>query len=763
MLLGGSPGIGKSTLTTMALGLLQGAGRSTLYVSGEESAAQIRLRAERLEGGSAPGSLDIPVLAETDLGAVLATLEAERPDVCVIDSVQTLTSAELSGAAGTVGQVREVATRVMDVAKRSGTAVLLVGHVTKEGALAGPRVLEHLVDAVIQFEGERERTYRTLRALKNRFGSTNDVGVFEMRDGGLVEVLDASARFVAEATRAPGSVVLAAMEGSRPLLVEVQALVSPSELVPPRRVCSGIDRNRLALVLAVLARHGGVTTGSADVFVNVVGGVRIDEPGADLAVALAVASAARGVVAGGEQSAPLAAFGEIGLTGELRSVAHHERRREEAVRFGLNAPISPETAPTLRRRAAAGARRSPGAGRARGLSSRPATPKIAFSRPSEIAQTLVEWALMAHRSGDDLTDLESRQEPRLVKSLEMVAPGTALREGIDNVVHARTGGLVVIGEPDELTHLFSGGIKLDIDYSPAFLYQVAKMDGAIVLSANATKIQMANVQLMPDPTILSLETGTRHRTAERVSKQTDALVIAVSARRDVVSLYVDGAKYILEDIPTVLAKANQALATLDKYRARLDQVSTRLTALEFEGGATLHDVLTVLQRSELVTRMAVEIERYIVELGTEGRLIEMQLEETMVGTAADKAALVHDYLAIVGDDVFAGALDQLARLPHQDLLDFGRLAELLGYDRKLNTLDFQVSPRGYRILGRIPRLPKIVVASIAQATGGLDELLAASDSELEAIEGVGEIRAKDIREGLRRLQEINLVDRYLQT
>ena len=263
---------------------------------------------------------------------------------------------------------------------------------------------------------------------------------------------------------------------------------------------------------------------------------------------------------------------------------------------------------------------------------------------------------MAHRSGDDLTDLESRQEPRLVKSLEMVAPGTALREGIDNVVHARTGGLVVIGDPEELTHLFSGGIKLDIDYSPAFLYQVAKMDGAIVLNANATKIQMANVQLMPDPTILSLETGTRHRTAERVSKQTDALVIAVSARRDVVSLYVDGAKYILEDIPTVLAKANQALATLDKYRVRLDQVSTRLTALEFEGGATLHDVLTVLQRSELVTRMAVEIERYIVELGTEGRLIEMQLEETMVGTAADKAALVHDYLAELGDDVVrAGA------------------------------------------------------------------------------------------------------------
>jgi diadenylate cyclase len=372
-------------------------------------------------------------------------------------------------------------------------------------------------------------------------------------------------------------------------------------------------------------------------------------------------------------------------------------------------------------------------------------------------------AVMAQRSGDELNELESRQEPRLVKALEMVAPGTALREGLDNILHAHTGGLLVIGDHDELSFLFSGGIKLDVDYTPALLYQVAKMDGGIVLNANATKIAMANVQLTPDPTVLTLETGTRHRTAERVSKQTDAVVIAISQRREVVSLYVDGAKYILEDIPVVLAKANQALATLDKYRTRLDQVSTRLTALEFEGGATLHDVLTVLQRSELVTRMAVEIERYIVELGTEGRLIEMQLEEVMVGVAADKAALIHDYLAADSDESFAAALDQLGRMPHQDLLDFGRLAELMGYDRKLNTLDYPVSPRGFRILGRVPRLPKLVVAQIVKEFGGLDELLAATDAELETVEGVGEIRAKDIREGLRRLQEINLVDRYLQT
>lgn len=378
VLLGGSPGIGKSTLLNTVLGHLQGAGHSTLYVSGEESAAQVRLRAERLAeppeavpaavgadgGGARPGAptppprglsaaLDVPILAETDLATVIATIEAERPDVCVIDSVQTMHDPDLTGAPGSVSQVREVAGRLMEVAKRLDVATVLVGHVTKEGALAGPRVLEHLVDCVLQFEGERERTYRTLRASKNRFGSTNEAGVFEMRGVGLVEVLDPSARFVGEATRAAGSVVLCAMEGTRPLLVEVQALVSPSELVPPRRVSNGIDRNRLALVLAVLSRHAGLSTSTHDVFVNVVGGVRADEPGADLAVALAVASAARGIVPGvgdGDEQAdlPVACFGEIGLTGELRGVAHADRRLAEARKFGLGTVVQPERQNTLR-------------------------------------------------------------------------------------------------------------------------------------------------------------------------------------------------------------------------------------------------------------------------------------------------------------------------------------------------------------------------------------------------------------------------------
>ena len=345
----------------------------------------------------------------------------------------------------------------------------------------------------------------------------------------------------------------------------------------------------------------------------------------------------------------------------------------------------------------------------------------------------------------------------------MVSPGTALREGIDNIVLARTGGLIVVGDEDELAPLLSGGIKLDIEYSPAILYQLAKMDGAITLSQNATKILWSNVQLTPDPTILTRETGTRHRTAERISKQTDALVISISERREVVSLFADGAKYILQEIPAVLAKANQALATLDKYRTRFDQVSMRLTALEFEGGVTLHDALTVLQRAEMVTRMGVEVERYIVELGAEGRLIEAQLEDMLVGVTADRSALVKDYLVDPSEENYTNVIESLPRLPHPDLLDFGRLGELMGQDRKLNTLDFPVTPRGYRILGRIPRLPESVVQNVVREFGTFDVMLAATSGELEGVEGVGEVRAKEIREGLRRLQEINLVDRYLQT
>ncbi len=334
VLLGGAPGIGKSTLAGMALANIAGAGREVLYVSGEESPAQVRRRAERL----GEDALSVPMLAEPSLESVLAALEAERPAACVIDSVQTLAIPD--AAPGSVGAIREATSALLETAKRLDVTLILIGHVTKEGSLAGPRALEHLVDCVLHFEGERERTFRTLRALKNRFGATSEVGVFEMRQGGLVEVLDPSARFVGEARPASGSVVLCAMEGTRPLLVEVQALVAPTEIVPPRRTATGVDRNRLALVLAVLTRHAGLSIGAADVFVNVAGGVRIDEPGADLAIAMAVASAHSGQALETDGK-PLACFGEIGLTGEVRYVAHADRRVAEARKFGLGKVLGP--------------------------------------------------------------------------------------------------------------------------------------------------------------------------------------------------------------------------------------------------------------------------------------------------------------------------------------------------------------------------------------------------------------------------------------
>jgi DNA repair protein RadA/Sms len=312
------------------------AGYRTLLITGEESVAQVKLRAERL-GGAA----NVEILAETELDVVCQTLERERPDVCVIDSVQTLYAAELGSAPGSVAQVREAAGRLLRVAKQAGVATILVGHVTKDGSVAGPRVLEHLVDCVLQFEGDRYHAHRILRAAKNRFGSTNELGIFEMTAAGLVGVPDPSAVFGQTVDGEPGAAVACTLEGTRPILLEVQSLVSQSELAMPRRVATGIDPKRLAMIVAVLARHAGLPLGQADVFVNVAGGVRIDEPGADLAVALAIASAARRVPV----RAGAASFGEIGLTGRLRPAAQAGRRLEECAKLGLREVVAPPDTP----------------------------------------------------------------------------------------------------------------------------------------------------------------------------------------------------------------------------------------------------------------------------------------------------------------------------------------------------------------------------------------------------------------------------------
>jgi DNA repair protein RadA/Sms len=316
-------------------------GRRALLVTGEESVAQVKLRAERLGGAE-----QVEILAETELETVLATLEAERPDVCVIDSVQTLYSADVGSAPGSVAQVREAASRLLRAAKELGVATILVGHVTKDGSVAGPRVLEHLVDCVLQFEGDRYHAHRILRAAKNRFGSTNELGVFEMTGAGLVGVPDPSELFGRAAGSEVGSAVACALEGTRPILLEIQALVAPSDLAMPRRVATGVDPKRLAMIVAVLGRHARIALGSADVFVNVAGGVRIDEPGADLAVALAIASAAKGV----PTKEALAAFGEIGLTGRLRPAAQAERRLEECAKLGLKTVVAPADTPATRRK-----------------------------------------------------------------------------------------------------------------------------------------------------------------------------------------------------------------------------------------------------------------------------------------------------------------------------------------------------------------------------------------------------------------------------
>jgi DNA repair protein RadA/Sms len=341
VLVSGDPGIGKSTLLLMALAAMS-AHHKTLLVTGEESAAQVKLRADRLGGAQ-----DVHILAETNLDDICATLESERPDVAVVDSVQTLYAPELASAPGSVAQVREAAARLLRVAKEHHVAIFLVGHVTKEGAIAGPRVLEHLVDCALHFEGDRYREHRVLRAVKNRFGSTNELGVFEMTGEGLVGVADPSELFGRVDEDQPGSAVVCALEGTRPLLLEIQALVSPSDLAMPRRVATGVDPKRLSMIVAVLGRHAGVALGSADVFVNVAGGVRIDEPGADLGIALAIASAARNA----RVRPGVTCFGEIGLTGRLRPASQAERRLAECAKLGFTDAIVPEgTEPRVKMR-----------------------------------------------------------------------------------------------------------------------------------------------------------------------------------------------------------------------------------------------------------------------------------------------------------------------------------------------------------------------------------------------------------------------------
>jgi DNA repair protein RadA/Sms len=335
VLVGGDPGIGKSTLLTQLSANLSRNGDRVLYVSGEESARQIKLRATRLKAGGS----GFYVLSENDMGLIESRINQVQPKVCVIDSIQTMYLTEISSAPGSVTQVRECASRLMMNAKASGTAVFLVGHVTKEGNIAGPRVLEHMVDAVLYFEGERSGRYRILRAVKNRFGSVNELGMFEMTGEGMREVTNASELLLSgRAPDAAGSCVMCAMEGTRPLLTDVQALVTPTIFGNPRRMTQGIDVSRLFLLLAVLEKRAGLTLYNQDAYINIAGGLSLTEPAADLAVCAALASSARSVCLGSDW----AAMGEVGLAGELRAVPHMERRLSECARLGFVHALIPK-------------------------------------------------------------------------------------------------------------------------------------------------------------------------------------------------------------------------------------------------------------------------------------------------------------------------------------------------------------------------------------------------------------------------------------
>ncbi|MBM9466298.1 DNA integrity scanning diadenylate cyclase DisA [Nakamurella leprariae] len=344
--------------------------------------------------------------------------------------------------------------------------------------------------------------------------------------------------------------------------------------------------------------------------------------------------------------------------------------------------------------------------------------------------------------------------------LARVAPGTQLRDGLERILRGRTGALIVLGFDRTVEALCDGGFRLDVEFSPTRLRELSKMDGAVVLNDDATRILRANVQLMPDSTIPTMESGTRHRTAERTAAQTGRPVISVSHSMSIISLYFGGRRHLVVDPPTILSRANQALATLQRYRARLDEVARALSALEIEDFATLRDAMTVLQRLLMVARIADELTGSVVELGTDGRLLELQLEELLSGTPGMRESLIRDYLPA---DVEAPSVEQAAaaldQLGDADLLDLGVIARTLGYPTGAD-LDAPAATRGYRLLAGIPRLPAAILDRLIQHFGNLQGLLAATAADLQAVDGVGDTRARGVREGLSRLAESSILDRY---
>ncbi|TDT51252.1 DNA integrity scanning diadenylate cyclase DisA [Fonticella tunisiensis] len=352
--------------------------------------------------------------------------------------------------------------------------------------------------------------------------------------------------------------------------------------------------------------------------------------------------------------------------------------------------------------------------------------------------------------------MRDAKEIELINVLKMMAPGTPLREGLENVLRAKTGGLIVIGDEEEVMKIVDGGFYINSEYNPSYIYELAKMDGAIVVSSDLKRILYANTQLVPDPSIPTTETGTRHRTAERVAKQTGNLVISISERRNVITVYKGNLKYVLRDTSIILTKANQAIQTLERYKSVLDEVMANLSALEFEDLVTVYDVSTAVQRNEMVMRIVYEIERHIAELGNEGRLVSMQLDDLVDRVEEDGIRLIRDYADEQKDanDV----IKAIKSMSSDELLDLSVICKTLGYSPDA-MLDTMVSSRGYRLLSKISRVPQAVIENIVKTFGQLKNVIKASIEELDTVEGIGEARARAIKEGLRKMQEQVILNR----
>ncbi len=356
---------------------------------------------------------------------------------------------------------------------------------------------------------------------------------------------------------------------------------------------------------------------------------------------------------------------------------------------------------------------------------------------------------------------ELSQAEKINRLLKMVAPGTAFRDGLENVLRAKTGGLIVVGSTPQVMEVVDGGFSIDCEFSPNYLYELAKMDGAIILSDDLKRILYANTQLIPDSSISSIETGIRHRTAERVAKQTGELVISISQRRNIITLYKGNLRYALKEIGVILTKANQAIQTLERYQVVLGQALTNLTASEFEQMVTIAEVAGVIQRVEMVLRIQTEIDRYVTELGAEGRLISMQMEE-LIGTIEEEfRLLLKDYGRDISEERLNEIINGLKRITDNELMDANQIVKMLGYPMAAAQSEEIVPTRGYRVLNKIPRLPNVIIHNLVERFGALHHVINATIDELDEVDGIGEVRARTIRSGLERIQEQVFIDRQI--